>query len=84
VFFLEGRRAASHPGRALAFEPDFATPMDGRCLRFEDIDQMAFIRWELPPDLPAGRYGVRARFCGDMGAAMPPEAATPSFVVVHP
>lgn len=84
VFFLEGRDAASHPARAMAFEPVFAAAGDGRCPRFEDIDQMAFIRWELPTPLPAGRYAVRARFCGDMGEAMPPEVATPSFAVVNP
>lgn len=81
VFFLEGRNETDPPGQAIAFEPAFAAAVDGRCPRFEDIDQMAFIRWELPYGLPPGRYTVRARFCGDRGAKMPPEVATPSFVV---
>ena len=84
VFFLEGRNAAGQPGQAMAFEPAFAVAGDGRCPQFNDIDQMAFIRWELPPGLPPGDYTVRARFCGDRGPKMPPEVATPSFVVVRP
>ncbi len=81
VFFLERRNAAGPPGQAMAFEPALAAAGDGRCPRFNDIDQMAFIRWELPSGLPPGRYTVRARFCGDGGPQMPPEVTTPSFAV---
>jgi uncharacterized protein YcbK (DUF882 family) len=84
VFFLEERNEGSHSVQAMAFEPAFAAAVDGRCPRFDDIDQMARIRWELPAGLPPGRYAVRARFCGEMGAKMPPEVATPSFTVVRP
>ena len=84
VFFLEGRNEERPPGQAIAFEPAFAAAVDGRCPRFENIDQMAFIRWELPAGLSPGRYVVRARFCGEMGAKMPPEVATPSFAVARP
>jgi uncharacterized protein YcbK (DUF882 family) len=84
VFFLQGHDAAGHPGQAIAFEPAFTVAADGRCPRFENIDQMAFIRWELPSGLPPGSYAVRARFCGEMGAKMPPEVATPSFAVARP
>lgn len=84
VFFLEGHSEEGHAGKAMDFEPAFAVPVDGRCPRFEDIDQMASIRWALPSHLPAGRYAVRARFCGEIGAEMPPEVATPTFAVVRP
>ena len=81
VFFLDGD---GQPGPAVAFEPALGAAEDGRCPRFNDIDQMASIRWNLPSGLPPGQYTIRARFCGDRGAAMPPEVATPSFAVVRP
>jgi len=84
VFFIQGRSGENPAGKAIGFEPAFAVPVDGRCPRFEDIDQMASIRWTLPPDLPAGRYAVRARFCGEMGEKMPREVATPAFAVTGP
>jgi uncharacterized protein YcbK (DUF882 family) len=84
VFFLEERSGEGHAGKALPFEPSFAVPVDGPCPRFEDIDQMAAIRWELTPRLSPGRYAVRARFCGEIAEKMPPEIATPVFAVEGP
>ena len=84
VFFLQDRSEEKVSGKAIGFEPAFAVPVDGRCPRFEDIDQMASIRWALPRDLPAGRYAVQARFCGEVGEKMPPEVATPVFAIKEP
>ena len=84
VFFLDDRRTEKTTGKALAFEPAFAVSTEGRCPRFDDIDQMASIRWELPARLPPGRYAVRAGFCGEIWEQMPPEVATPVFEVVQP
>jgi len=84
VFFLEGRNTDRHAGKALLFEPVFAVPIEGRCPLFDNIDQMAMIRWQLPARLPPGRYAVRARFCGEIMEKMPPEVATPTFEVARP
>lgn len=72
--------AASEP---LLFQPVFGVPAAGDCPRFEDIAQMAAIRWDLPADLPPGRYCVRARFCGLAWESMPPQVATPVFEVIE-
>ena len=84
LFFLEGRSEGSHAGKAIAFEPVFGVSSEDRCPQFEDIGQMAGIRWRLPADLPPGRYAVRARFCGPVWEGMPSEAATPAFEVAAP
>ncbi len=66
------------------FKPSFKVASAAACPQFEDIDQMASIRWRLPADLPAGRYAVRARFCGGEWDKMPPTVATPAFEVLRP
>jgi uncharacterized protein YcbK (DUF882 family) len=68
----------------IPFAPSFAVTAERGCPNFEDIAQMAFIRWRLPVELPPGRYAVRARFCGIEWKGMPPEIATPEFEVVQP
>ena len=45
------------------FKPSLGRPVKGRCPTFGSIGAMAGIRWELPRELPPGRYRVRARFC---------------------
>ena len=67
-----------------SFEPSFAVATDGKCPRFHDIEQMAQIIWRLPADLAAGRYVIRARFCGQQWTAMPKEILTPEFEINRP
>lgn len=69
---------------AVTFAPTFAEGIEGDCPQFGDIDQMAAIQWQLPTDLPPGRYEIYARFCGRAWEAMPPEVATPIFEVAAP
>ncbi|HSO19101.1 MAG TPA: DUF882 domain-containing protein, partial [Desulfosarcina sp.] len=84
VFFVEHRSGSAPPGKALPFEPRFAAPATDRCPQFDDIDEMAAIRWTLPSDLAPGRYAVRARFCEPFWEGMPLEIATPEFEVAGP
>ena len=65
-----------------AFEPVFAVSAKGVCPSFDDIDQMADIRWALPGNLPPGRYAVQAKFCGQLWKDMPSQVATPVFEVI--
>lgn len=68
----------------VSFTPAFSLPRQGPCPRFGDIDQMADIGWTLPLDLPAGRYRVRAAFCGNLWKDMPARVETPEFEVGVP
>lgn len=81
-FALERETDAGTPETAAVFEPAFAVAADGVCPQFGDIDQMGNIRWRLPPDLPPGRYRVRAPFCGNPWTNMPDQVTTPVFEVV--
>jgi uncharacterized protein YcbK (DUF882 family) len=69
---------------AITFAPTFAEKKEGDCPKFDDIEQMAAIQWQLPTDLSPGRYEIYARFCGRAWEAMPPEVATPIFEVAAP
>jgi uncharacterized protein YcbK (DUF882 family) len=70
--------------KTIQFTPSLKIAAGPTCPEFEDIDQMASIRWRLPADLAPGRYAVRARFCGIEWKGMPPEITTPEFVIVRP
>jgi uncharacterized protein YcbK (DUF882 family) len=83
-FVLESRVRTDGAKKTINFTPSFEIAAGPACPEFEDIDQMASIRWRLPDDLPPGRYTVRARFCGIEWKGMPPEIATPEFEVVRP
>ncbi len=83
-FALESRVETDGAKKTINFTPSFEIAAGPACPEFEDIDQMASIRWRLPDDLPPGRYTVRARFCGVEWKGMPPEIATPEFVIVRP
>jgi uncharacterized protein YcbK (DUF882 family) len=83
-FALEHRAGPDAPKKTINFTPSLRIGMGSTCPEFEDIDQMAFIRWRLPADLPPGRFAVRARFCGNEWIDMPTEIATPEFEVVRP
>jgi uncharacterized protein YcbK (DUF882 family) len=84
AFSLYSQTSDGTAAEVAAFEPTFATAIDGACPQFDDIDQMADIRWVLPPELSAGQYAIRARFCGRAWEGMPPEIETPIFEVVAP
>jgi uncharacterized protein YcbK (DUF882 family) len=83
-FILERRDGSGGAKKPVKFIPSLRIAGDPTCPEFDDIDQMAHIRWRLPDDLPPGRYTVRARFCGVEWKGMPPEIATPEFEVVRP
>jgi uncharacterized protein YcbK (DUF882 family) len=74
--------AADRP--VVSFSPAFSGQPRGPCPQFGDIEQMAAISWALPRDLPAGRYRVRAAFCGNAWQEMPARVATPEFQVGAP
>lgn len=82
-FLLEGGGSGGEPLKR-TFRPEFARPVADACPSFDSIDAMAAIRWRLPADLPAGRYTVRARFCGNPWKEMPPEVVTPAFEIIVP
>lgn len=84
AFSLNRRTVEEAAVAVAAFEPTFATAIVGTCPQFDDIDQMAGISWVLPPELSAGQYAIRARFCGSVWEVMPPEVDTPIFEVVAP
>jgi uncharacterized protein YcbK (DUF882 family) len=83
-FALESRVGTDGAKKTINFTPSFELAAGPACPEFDDIDQMASIRWRLPDDLPPGRYTVRAQFCGIEWKGMPPEVATPEFEVVRP
>ncbi|MFZ0242217.1 MAG: DUF882 domain-containing protein [Desulfobacterales bacterium] len=82
-FALDRLDGAGGAEMAVSFRPSLKTA-SAACPQFEDIDQMASIQWRLPAALPAGRYAVRARFCGGEWEKMPPSVTTPAFEVLRP
>ena len=83
-FALDRRGGSDGAKKTVKFTPSLNIAAGPTCPEFDDIDQMASIRWRLPDDLAPGRYMVRARFCGIDWKGMPPEIATPEFEVVRP
>ncbi len=83
---FELKRRTTDGGLALAtaFRPLFRQKVPDECRQLADIDQMAFIRWRLPADLPPGRYTITARFCGRPWNGMPASATTPDFEITQP
>ncbi len=84
TFELRRRPSAGEVLESTAFHPDFNRSYEGDCLHLEDVEEMAFIRWRLPRDLPPGRYDIQARFCDSRWERMPPQVATPVFVISAP
>jgi uncharacterized protein YcbK (DUF882 family) len=77
-----------HPDKGkgiMSFTPDadetFATK---GCGKFNDIRQMASIRWRLPSNLSPGRYRIRAGFCDNLWEKMPDQVSTPEFEIRLP
>ncbi|MGA9234974.1 MAG: DUF882 domain-containing protein [Desulfobacterales bacterium] len=83
-FALDRRTGPDGVKKTVKFTPALKIAAGPTCPEFEDIDQMAYIRWRLPDDLAPGRYAVRVRFCGIEWKGMPSEIATPEFVIVRP
>ena len=68
----------------LSFRPDSEAHTTDRCGEFNNISQMASFRWHLPSNISAGRYLIRAVFCGNLWEQMPEEIATPEFEIRLP
>ncbi len=66
---------------ALDFKPSFNVPQKSLCLYFDNIEQMAGIRWKLPKDLTPGRYVIRSEFCSDKWKEMPRQIETSEIEV---
>jgi len=83
-FVLDRETGPGMARQVSVFKPSFAVSAEGECCRFDDISQMASIRWRLQGELPPGRYRVRARFCDNPWDDMPSEVSTPEFEIVRP
>ena len=68
----------------LSFRPDSETIAADRCAEFDNIDQMASLRWRLPSSILPGRYLIRAGFCGNLWEKMPEAVSTPEFEIRLP
>lgn len=66
------------------FKPSFAVNVGGGCPHFADIGEMMEISYQLPGDIPPGRYEVRASFCERPWEDMPAEISTPEFEILRP
>ncbi len=84
VFVLRRHAAAGAIAAVDTFEPVFDSPGQEACQQLSDIDQMAFIRWQLPSGLPEGRYDILARFCARRWEQMPAVVHTPVFAIAKP
>lgn len=63
------------------FSPKFLLSSNDMCPAFQNIAEMAGIKWALPPDLPGGRYKIRASFCNKEWEKMPDSISTPEFEI---
>jgi len=80
-FALDLQTGTGGSDEVMSFKPSFSISTVSACPQFNDISQMASIRWPLPKELPPGRYKVRARFCNCPWEDMPPEISTPEFEI---
>lgn len=51
------------------------------CVKFEKMEEMIGLGWDVPNNLKAGRYRITARFCDRIHQAMPEIVSTPEFEV---
>ena len=74
------------PGQTIVpdntFKPNFRIVSKATCIRFKNIEQMAGIHWQLPKQMPSGRYVIQADFCHNTWDAMPIGVKTPEFQIV--
>jgi len=83
-FALDLQKGTGGSDEVIRFKPSFSASTESTCPEFNDISQMASIHWQLPNELPPGRYKVRARFCNCAWEDMPPEISTPEFEIGKP
>lgn len=79
---LEGVGKDGRTKQITRFKPSVASTADGNCPQFSDISQMMGIQWQLPADIPPGRYKIRASFCQRLWEDMPPETSTSEFAII--
>ena len=84
TFELRRRSSSGTIMESIAFRPEFNRFHQGNCPRLGDIEQMAFIRWRLPRELPPGRYDIQARFCDSRWERMPAQVTTAEFEIRAP
>ena len=83
-FALDCLTGTEGSNKVMSFKPSFSNPSVNACVKFNNINQMASIRWRLPEKLPPGRYKIRARFCNCTWHDMPSEISTPVFEIGKP
>ena len=66
------------------FKPSFTIPIKKKCPQFADIEQLTLIQWQLPKEVTAGHYTIRAGFCDQTWVAMPATVSTPEIEVITP
>jgi len=71
-------------GNAIRFKPSFGVANKGTCPQIKNIGPTSVIQWQLPEHVPAGRFIIRAGFCGNMWAAMPSRISTAEIEIVAP
>jgi uncharacterized protein YcbK (DUF882 family) len=83
-FVLEGVEKNGRTKQITRFKASFASTAGSECPQFFDIDRMTGIHFQLPGDIPPGRYKIRASFCQRLWKDMPSEISTPEFAIVTP
>ncbi len=81
-FELVRQTAKRSQVKTAGFKPSFGMPIKGKCPQIRDIGQTTVIQWQLPEDISAGRYFIRAGFCDTVWAAMPSRISTPEIEVI--
>lgn len=71
-------------GKSIRFKPSFGVAIKGKCPQIKGIGLTAVTQWQLPEDVPAGHFIIRAGFCDNAWAAMPSRISTPEIEVVAP
>jgi uncharacterized protein YcbK (DUF882 family) len=82
-FVLEGVEENGRTQQIARFKPSVVSTTGGDCPQFSDISQMIGIQWQLPADIPPGRYKIRASFCQRPWEDMPHEISTPEFAIIR-
>ncbi len=84
VFEIISSSSMNSEAKIVAFKPAFAVPIKEQCPQFADIKQLAIIQWQLPEEVAADRYIIRATFCDQSWAGMPAGVTTPKIEVLAP
>jgi len=81
-FVLEAVGKDSRTKQITRFKSSVGSTAGSDCPQFSDISQMMGIHWQLPADIPPGRYKIRASFCQRLWEDMPTEITTPEFDII--